>query len=193
METHLEINRLQQVYRRYTEAGLAGSKWSASNPGNWAIQEERNRKLVVLLHRAGFMPLGERQILDVGCGTGEKLAALEAWGAKPKNMFGVDLLPERINAAKRNFPAISFQAVNAEALPFQNGSFDLVLAFTVFTSILDQEMRFNVSHEIQRVLRPGGAIIWYDLRINNPANPQVRGITRGQLHHLFPHFESTLA
>jgi hypothetical protein len=37
-----------------------------------------------------------------------------------------------------------------------------------------------------RVLRPGGALLWYDFRVDNPANPNVRGIGHRELEALFP-------
>ena len=192
MQVHSEVERLKLVYQDYGERGWGQTKWSVTNRGNQAIQQERERKLELLLQRAGFFPLGQRRILDVGCGTGETLARFEAWGARRDNLFGVDLLADRIRNAKESFPEMTFQEANAEALPFANGYFDLVTVFTVFTSILDPQMARNVSREIHRVLRSGGAVVWYDFRMNNPFNPHVRGISRKGIRNLFPEFRSRL-
>jgi hypothetical protein len=35
-------------------------------------------------------------------------------------------------------------------------------------------------------LRPGGAVLWYDFTVNNPRNPDVRGVTLKRVHQLFP-------
>lgn len=67
-------------------------------------------------------------------------------------------------------------------------SFELVVASTVFTSILDDEVRRRVADEVTRVLRPGGALLWYDFRVDNPANPNVRGIAEEELKNLLPGF-----
>ena len=192
METRSEVDRLTSVYREYGERGWRKTKWAVTNRGNQAIRQERERKLEQLLRCTGFFPLGNGRILDVGCGTGETLAGFEAWGAKPENLFGVDLLPDRIRRAKENFPDITFQEANAEALPFGNGFFDLVALFTVFTSIRDPQMARNVSREINRILRPGGAVVWYDFRINNPFNQHVRGISRQGVLTLFPEYNTRL-
>jgi ubiquinone/menaquinone biosynthesis C-methylase UbiE len=192
MQVQSEVDRLKLVYREYGERGWGETKWSATNRGNAAIRREREQKLQQLLQRAGFLPLNERRILDVGCGTGETLAGFDAWGTRPENLFGVDLLADRIRRAKENFPGINFEEANAETLPFANGFFDLVMAFTVFTSILDPQMMRNLSREITRVLRSGGAVIWYDFRMNNPLNPHVRGISRRGIRDLFPEFQSRL-
>jgi hypothetical protein len=37
-----------------------------------------------------------------------------------------------------------------------------------------------------RVLRPAGAVLWYDLRVDNPSNPDVRGVGRDEIAALFP-------
>jgi len=188
MKMRSEVDRLKEVYREYGERGWGKTKWAVTNRGNQAIRRERGRKLEQLLERAGFLPLGHRRILDVGCGTGETLAGFEAWGARPANLFGVDLLADRIRRAKENFPEMTFQEANAEALPFANAFFDLVALFTVFTSILDPQMARNLSREINRVLRSRGAVVWYDFRMNNPFNPHVRGISRKGIRELFPEF-----
>ncbi len=188
METRAEVDRLREVYQRYAARGLGDSKWSSTNPGNRAIQDERAQKTRELLQRSGLFPLTDRRILDVGCGTGEQLGMFEAWGARPENLFGIDLMPERIRSAQENFRGITFQLANAESLPFRDGSFDLVAAFTVFTSILDRQMAANICREINRVLAPGGGVLWYDFKMNNPFNRHVRGVSRKHIEHLFPGF-----
>lgn len=192
METRSEVDRLQAVYREYTVRGFGQSKWSSANQGNQAIRDECQRQLRELLRQTGFFPLENRRVLDVGCGTGERLAAFADWGARPKNLYGVDLIPERISAARKNYPQLTFELANAEKLSFADGAFDLVAVFTVFTSILNREMAANVSREIVRVLAFGGAVVWYDFRLNNPLNRHVRGISRKQIQALFPGFKLNL-
>ena len=192
MESCLEVDRLTEVYREYRERGWGETKWAITNKGNQAMLREREQKLKQLLQHFGFLPLDNRRILDVGCGTGEMLAGLQRWGGKPENLFGVDLLPARIQRAKETFPQINFQQANAERLPFSDGFFDLVSVFTVFSSILDHRMTCNVSREIDRILRRGGAVIWYDFRFNSPLNRHVRDISRKTVRHLFPGFDSRL-
>jgi ubiquinone/menaquinone biosynthesis C-methylase UbiE len=77
-------------------------------------------------------------------------------------------------------------------LKFPDTSFDLVLLFTVFSSILDGQMAHNVACEVTRILQPGGAVLWYDFRYNNPRNPNVRGMTRHHIKILFPGFQMHL-
>jgi SAM-dependent methyltransferase len=192
VETHAEVDRLRQVYGQYTACGFGNSKWSNANEGNQAIRSEREIETCGLLQKFGFIPLKDRRILDVGCGTGEQLGTFLRWGAKPENLIGIDLIPNRIQRAQQNFPRITFRLANAESLSFGNGSFDLVTVFTVFTSILDERMAANICREINRVLAPGGGVLWYDFRMNNPFNRNVRGLSRKHIQGLFPAFQIAL-
>lgn len=192
METNVEVDRLRKVYREYAVRGFGGSKWSQANRGNHAVLDECQGKIREALEKCGFFPLENRRILDVGCGTGERLAAFVDWGARPDNLFGVDLIPDRISEGQKSHPQITFQLANAEALPFANHAFDLVTVFTVFTSILDRQMTDNVCREINRVLRRGGGVLWYDFRMHNPLNQHVRGISRGRIQNMFPDYKLNL-
>lgn len=192
MPTEPEVERLQQVYRGYRERGLGRTQWAESNPGNAAMARARDARLRATLEATGFFPLARKRILDVGCGGGGILSGYQDWGARPENLFGVDLMAARIEDAKRDHPGMNFQVTNAEQLPFERDYFDLVLLYTVFTSVLDERMASNMAAEVSRVLKPGGAVIWYDFRFNNPRNPNVRGLGRDAIARLFPGFAPRL-
>ncbi|MGB7846866.1 MAG: class I SAM-dependent methyltransferase, partial [Candidatus Acidiferrum sp.] len=147
------------------------------------------RGILRLLRQFQHADLEHERVLDVGCGSGFWLRQFIQWGAKPQNLFGVDLLPERIQVGEDLCPkGVTLQCGDASKLEFEDGSFDLVLQFTVFTSILDSQMRRKVATEMSRVLKPGGAILWYDYFVSNPYNPDVRGVTRMEISQLFPRF-----
>ena len=186
--TEPEVQRIKHVYETYRQSSVVHRQWSTANPGNQAILRERKQAEQQLLHQAGFLPLHDHRILDIGCGSGRVLAGFMEWGAQPENLYGVDLLPERIDHARQHYPQLDFSTANAEQLNFPDAHFHLLLLYTVFTSILDTTMAHNVAHEAARVLKPGGAILWYDFRFNNPRNPHVRAMTRTKIHTLFPDF-----
>jgi SAM-dependent methyltransferase len=188
-----EVERLAQVYRGYGQDPAVQARWSEANAGNRWIAEERRRAIVTLLQSHGFLPLHGKRVLDIGCGRGAVLASLIDLGAQPHNLYGIDLLPDRIEAARQAYPGICFICGNAESLDFPEAHFDLVILFTVLSSILDDRMAHNVACEACRVLKPGGAVLWYDFRYNNPWNPHVRGITRQQILQLFPGLEVHLS
>lgn len=188
MPTQQEVERLQQVYQGYQVREAVQPLWSRHNVGNQAIIKERNAGLKRLLQTKNFLPLTNCKILDVGCGTGSNLAKFIEWGALASNLYGVDLLPERIEAAQQQYPDLHFQQGNAEQLNFETSAFDLVLFSTVFSSILDAQMTENVATEARRILKPGGAIIWYDFRYRNPGNSHTRPMTIAEIRKLFPDF-----
>jgi SAM-dependent methyltransferase len=184
-----EVRRLKAVYSSYRSDERVGTRWAWGNAGNLASSAERVGALERILAAAGLLPLATRRILDVGCGAGRILADLLGWGASPASLHGIDLLPAQVERARRTFPGVDVREGNAEHLPFPDGAFDLVTLFTVFTSILDDEMQRNVAGEVRRVLRPGGSVVWYDFRYGNPYNPNVRGMPRRAIRALFPGFE----
>jgi SAM-dependent methyltransferase len=160
--------------------------YAESLAGRFQIQE-RERHVLHLLDRYGLIPLAGKRILEVGCGTGKWLRDLVAWGADPENLFGVELLQASAARARRLCPqAVSIECGNAAELRFASGSFDIVLQATVFTSVLDEEMRQAMAAEMVRVLRPGGVILWYDFFLKNPRHSYVRPATRADIRRLFP-------
>jgi ubiquinone/menaquinone biosynthesis C-methylase UbiE len=185
-----ETERIQRVYATYAAAGLAESKWSLKNPGNLAIHSERSRALAKALARSGLLPLSDKHVLEVGCGSGGILRELILLGAKPSLLSGIDLIADRVESARIVLPEADLRVADARSLPFEAERFDLVMVFTVFSSILDAEVARQVATEIRRVLKPAGAVIWYDFQYNNPRNPNVRGIKQPQVATWFPGFRS---
>lgn len=187
-----EVARITQVYNQYREDGRFQAQWSEHNPGNQAILAERRQTMAQVLQTHGLLPLTSHRILEVGCGSGNVLASLQTWGATAENLYGIDLLPDRIAAAQQKYPNLNFRCANAEQLPFPNNYFDLILVFTVFSSILDAQMSSHVAAATMRVLAPHGAILWYDFRYNNPRNPHVHGMRRHDIARLFPKLQQEL-
>jgi hypothetical protein len=74
----------------------------------------------------------------------------------------------------------------AAELPWVSDTLHLVIASTLFTSILNAHTRRWFSDEISRVLKPGGALLWYDFAVNNSANSNVQRASRRELEQLFP-------
>lgn len=183
-----ETTRIQRVYATYEAKGLGKSKWSLNNRGNVAIIQERRAALLTVLETAGSLPLAGKQILEVGCGSGGVLQELLSLGADASRLCGVDLLPDGIESARRNLPEVNLKVADARHLPFDKEAFDLVIVFTVFSSILNLGAARSVAEEISRVLKPGGAVASYDFRYNNPVNPNVRGMKRRELQAHFPGF-----
>jgi SAM-dependent methyltransferase len=180
-----ERDRVRRAYDLRERLAL-GERYAPGNAANAFIVEERDRVLHEALGAAGLGDLAGRDVLDVGCGSGQELEKLVGSGAERARLHGLDLLEHRIGEGRRRAPDLDLRVGDATALPWPDASFDLELCFTLFTSVLDDGVRARIAREMRRVLRPGGAILWYDFRFDNPFNSDVRKVTRGDLERLFP-------
>ncbi len=188
---NIESRRIADVYRGYHDAGHGAGKWSRGNPGNAAIIHERMDIITRTLVSCG-LDLAAARVLEIGCGGGSVMQDFVTAGVNVNRITGVDLLEDRIAEAKERHPDFDVRTANATALPFEDTSFDCVLIFTVFSSILDESMRVRIALETDRVLRRGGAVVWYDFRVNNPANPNVRGISVKSVRSYFPNYSHSI-
>lgn len=180
-----EVERIKSVYMRRGCVTL-DDRYSYFNSANLYDIQHREREILKLLAKHQMSPLADKQILDVGCGVGSLLRRLIEYGALPQNVYGIDLLSDRIEHARKISPNIDFWCGNAEELPYENGAFDIVMQFTVFTSILDYQMKEKIAQEMMRVLKSEGIIIWFDYHMDNPQNPDVRGVRKKEIVQLFP-------
>ena len=181
--SHAEEERIRRVYEARTDA----SRYSWLTRGQQLIMQSAERGMLDALRRAGVQTLGASTFLEVGCGTGHWLRALVQWGARPDRVVGVDLLAPRLAGARtRCAREVRLATASGTGLPFRDQTFDVVMQSTMFTSILDEDVRRFVAHEMLRVLRPHGVVLWYDFFVNNPRNRDVRGVSRRELGMLFP-------
>lgn len=180
-----EIERIKKAYAKRNSL-IKDDRYSYFNQANLFIVHLREKEMLRLLHYAGMNSLKDTIILDVGCGRGRVLQRFVDYGALPEDLFGIDLLPDRIEQAQKLNPGINFKCGDAQKLPYRDESFDIVLQFTVFTSVLDEQMKGNIAREMLRVLKRDGIILWYDYHVNNPKNPDVKGVKKKEIKQLFP-------
>jgi SAM-dependent methyltransferase len=176
------MTELQRIAERYARRD-AGDRYSLLRPEVWQMWQERQRALLKLLARRPGQP-AEWRATEVG---GGNLLDLLRLGLMPAHLTGVELLPERLAAARAALPeGVTLLAGDASAAPVEPLSQDLVLQSTVFSSILDDALQQRVADAMWRWLKPGGAIVWYDFTVNNPRNPDVRGVPLRRVQALFP-------
>jgi len=178
-----EAERIRAAYARREERGLE-SRYSYWEPGNLYLYQGRERAFISLLAGAGLLPMTDLRVLDVGCGEGQVLRDLLRCGARPENLVGVDLLLSRLASARALSAEMAFSLADAADLPYRDAGFDLLLAFTLLSSIVDPETRRAAASEMLRVLRPGGVLVVYDFWVN-PRNSDVRPLTRAEVRRLF--------
>jgi ubiquinone/menaquinone biosynthesis C-methylase UbiE len=179
-----EIERIRREYATRSREIPAGFyDWHRTE--NQFLHAGAARACSRLLSQAGAFPLDRAHILDVGCGRGQWLLEFLQWGATVVQVHGIDLLPDRIVHARERLAGAELRCGDARRLPWPDASFDLVSQFTMFSSILDPAVRDEVANEMRRVLRPGGRMLWYDLRRSNPIR-SVHGLSRHDVRMLFP-------
>ena len=102
------------------------------------------------------------RVLEVGCGRGGGCDYVFRSGM-PQSVTGVDFSHHAVSLCRRSFAGdgLSFQQGDAEALPFPDASFDIVL--NVESSHCYGSME-RFMGEVARVLTPGGYFLWADMR-----------------------------
>lgn len=189
MVRYLDATRAEEARIRaaYAKRDDGDRRYSWFSPGYQFIVQQRERQLLALLRRHDVETLESKRILEVGCGKGQWLCDFVKWGAQPENVTGIDLLVDRVSKARRLCPVgVQIGCASAAELPFSDERFDVVLQSTVFTSILDPELKRRVAAEMMRVVKPAGFILWHDYHVNNPWNKDVRGVKRKEIYRLFP-------
>ncbi len=179
-----ETTEVHAAYARQARRWKHGS-YRSWEPGNLFIEYESERVVLRLLERRGLLPLADREILDVGCGSGRALLRLLARGARVPGLHGVDVQQELIEEARGAAPSLDFRVGDATELPFADDSFDIVLASTMLSSMRSDASRAQAAREMLRVVRPSGCIVVYEFSVN-PRNAEVRPLRPRDLRRLFP-------
>lgn len=178
-----ELARIQQAYS--TMNVDADQRYARTRADVYLGIQERHRGMIKLL---GNRPLHLQKLLEVGCGDGANLLELIQLGFSPENLTGNDLRPEVLQtAANRLASGVTLLEGDACALDMPAAELDMVLLSTVFSSILDLDLRAHLADCIWAWLKPGGAVLWYDFAVDNPNNQFVRGVSIQMLKKLFPH------
>ena len=121
----------------------------ARTPGHDPFHEEFNFPAFIEL-----LPPPGRATLDLGCGEGRVGAELERRGHR---VVGVDASPKMVALASECHEAL---VADATSLPFNDASFDLVVAYMALMNLDDLE---GALREVGRVLAPGGRLVTADI------------------------------
>lgn len=180
-----DLDRLRQEYESRKIRLLGKNYYSLENPTYAFTIQQRHKALSMLLGPNGINSLYGTRVLEIGCGSGGVLAEYQEFGVESTSLFGIDLLFDRLLQAHEYLPCAPIINADGQFLPFQADSFDMVLQYTAFSSILDDAIKQKMARDMLRVLRPDGRIIWYDFWWN-PVNRQTRGIRPREIKALFP-------
>ncbi len=128
--------------------------------------DEKDRSAIQLYHHVtASVDLRGRDVLEVGCGRGGGASYIARY-LRPRSIVGVDFSYQAIAHCQRHrvAPELSLAHGDAEALPFSDGQFDVVV--NVESSHCYGSMERFLA-EAYRVLRPDGLLLFADLRFND--------------------------
>jgi SAM-dependent methyltransferase len=128
-----------------------GELWGR-RPNDWGAIEEQQLPLYEEGIRRAGVEAGNR-VLDVGCGTGVFLRAVADLGARP---HGLDAARALLRVARARVPTAELRVGDAERLPFDDDSFDVVTGFNSFFFADDMVAAVR---EAGRVARPGAPVL----------------------------------
>lgn len=179
-----EARAVAERYARRSDGG----RYSLLRPEVWQMVHERQRAFVALAGSVGLPDFATLRLVEVGCGSGANLLELLRFGFRAEHLVGIELLPERLAQARERLPAaLVLHAGDATAVDLPAASQDIVFVSTVFSSLLDAAFQQRLADTLWRWLKPGGGVLWYDFTVDNPRNPDVRGVPLARLRQLFPH------
>ncbi|HEX6329289.1 MAG TPA: methyltransferase domain-containing protein [Jiangellaceae bacterium] len=146
--------KLAQVLYHDWEADTYDEKWSISFDQR-CIDYARDRFVAI----AGTDGWPYAKALEIGAGTGFFSLNLRQAGVLGE-VHVTDISPGMVEAAERNAERLGFaiegRTADAERLPYEDGTFDIVVGHAVIHHLPDVEQAFR---EMLRVLKPGGRVV----------------------------------
>ncbi len=177
-----ELEEIRERYKRRAE-GHSSASASAIYYEN-QIRKEREDVIRRLIGE-NYPVVDNLKILEIGAGSGGNVPLYHSMGFSDQQIMLNELLDDRIKILKEKYPSLRVFPGDAMLIDPEE-KFDIVFQFTVFTSILDNNFRTQLANKMLQVLKPGACIIWYDFIYDNPANKDVKGVSKKELRKLFP-------
>jgi len=123
-------------------------KWITLGHPSYVWRFGQDRRLALIQR---YAPLDGRWILDIGCGIGTYVDKFRRFS---EHVFGIDVDEERVAAGARRLSRLLVG--EAEALPFPDASFDVIVLNEVIEHVRSDAQTIA---EALRVLRPGGRLV----------------------------------
>jgi ubiquinone/menaquinone biosynthesis C-methylase UbiE len=115
------------------------------------------------------------RLIDLGCGSGRLAAALHR--SMDVSYVGIDIVQALLDYAKSKAPGYQFVLHRGLSIPLEQGSADMVSAFSLFTHLLQSETYIYLE-ESARILKPGGKIVFSFLEFAEAAHWKIFESTR---------------
>ena len=172
-------SRNEQARHFYNVAGTISTDFSFMNYGYAPLSAELSgssepEKYCLQLYRQliGDTVLKGKRVVEVSCGRGGGAAHVTTH-FNPASYVGIDISEKNLALAAKRFPGVthlSFQQGNAEALPLEANSVDVVLNVEA-SHLYDSPPKFF--SEVHRVLVPGGRFLHVDLHWQDKDPPAM--------------------
>jgi len=117
-----------------------------------------------------------QRVLDIGCGAGMDLLLAALQVGPTGEAIGVDMTLEMLDSVKRSAEElgdvkVTLKSGDAEELPLETDSVDIVISNGVLNLTTDKHRAFS---EIERVLRPGGRLLLGDIAVADELSLDIR-------------------
>ncbi|MBV5329225.1 MAG: class I SAM-dependent methyltransferase [Chlorobium sp.] len=147
------------IVERYSRRNcIAPDRYSLTNPSVYMAYQERQR--AILNFFAHYFPVSrllDLKLMEVGCGDGKNLLDFLRFGFMTQNLSGIELLPERVAAARKILPTeLTIHEGDANVADIAANSQDIVFQSVVFSSILDANFQQELARRMWQWVRPGG-------------------------------------
>jgi SAM-dependent methyltransferase len=125
-----------------------------------------------------------RQVLEIGCGAGQGFGLLIAKGA---SLVGGDHSMPLLQSARAHYGSrVPLARLSADALPFRDATFDIVLIFEAAYYVPNLDRAFD---QVRRILRPGGILVVVSA---NPERPDFIRSPHSVRYHTADEFRVAL-
>ena len=188
----VDVNGVREAVRkRYADVSHSGAgrfEYLTGRPGALALGYESTMiegiaddALVAFCGVGNPFALGAlhsgEAVLDVGCGAGVDLLIAARLVGPNGRVCGLDLTPEMVEKARANLgqigvPNAEVALGTVEAMPFKDGSFDVVISNGVLNL---SPLKEHTYREIYRVLQPGGRLQFADIALREDLAPEIVG------------------
>jgi SAM-dependent methyltransferase len=182
-----KLKEIEDIKRRYKMRENKSWRYNIIDPWMFKSEQEKERALIKWINTCSILPIEEKKLFEIGCGSGGNLLQFLRLGFSPENLVGNELLEERFIASRNKLPEkLKLIQGNALDLKFDMLPFNIVFQSMVFSSILDENFRIELAKQMWGWVRDGGGVLWYDFIYNNPWNKDVKGIPYNKVKEYFP-------
>jgi len=115
---------------------------------------------------------------------GGSLLQFLGFGFTQSSLYGIDIIPERIQEGKERFPNVNFTCGDASQMNYYSDYFDMVMESTMFIQLTDDNFSQRIADEMLRVTKPSGYIMLIDWRYSY-GHSEYKSLSRRRINKLF--------